>query len=96
MRGEVERQAGVGSERRIGTGSAMRRIEALADAARVSPAFDRMYTGGGQPPNAPRRLLKDCLLVALYRLRDEFGEQLEYKLLLRTRRLQAHVGRLFF
>ena len=98
MRGEVERQASVssGGERRIGTGSAMRRIVALADAARVSPAFDHMYAAGGQPSNAAGRLLKDSLLVALYRLRNEFGEQLEYKLLFRTRRLQAHVARLFF
>jgi hypothetical protein len=71
-------------------GSAIRRIEALADATRVSPAFDGLCAGGGSPQRAPQGPLKASLLVALYRLRDELGEQLEYNLLLRARRLLAH------
>ena len=99
MRGEVERQVGmltlVQPEQRIPADHPIRRIKALADAAQaaladgelrqLSPVFERMYAERGRPSIPPERLLKACLLIALYSLRSErqFCEQLNYNLLFR-------------
>lgn len=89
MRGEVERQrvmlSVVSAEHRIPADHPLRRIKALADAelARLSPVFDRMYAERGRPSVPPERLLKACLLIALYSIRSErqLCEQLQYNLL---------------
>jgi transposase len=91
MRGEVERQGTmltlVQPEQRIPADHPIRRIKALADAelARLSPVFTRMYAARGRPSIPPERLLKACLLIALYTVRSErqFCEQLQYNLLFR-------------
>ena len=89
MRGEVERQrvtlSVVSADHRIPADHPLRRIKALADAelARLSPVFDRVYAGRGRPSVPPERLLKACLLIALYSIRSEHRlcEQLHYNLL---------------
>jgi transposase len=89
MRGEVERQGMmltlVQPEQRIPADHPIRRIKALADAelTRLSPVFARMYASRGRPSIPPERLLKACLLIALYTVRSErqFCEQLNYNLL---------------
>jgi transposase len=91
MRGEVERQVGmltlVQPEHRIPADHPIRRIKALADGElrRLSPVFERMYADRGRPSIPPERLLKACLLIALYSVRSErqFCEQLHYNLLFR-------------
>jgi len=54
--------------------------EALAE---LSPTFTRMYAETGRPSIPPERLLKGCLLIALYSVRSErqFCERLRYDLL---------------
>ena len=63
----------------------IRRIKPIVDAAlaELSPTFDRMYASGGRPSIPPERLLKGCLLIALYSIRSErqFCERLQYDLL---------------
>src|SRR2546423_417379 len=51
----------------------IRRIKPIVDAAlaELSPTFDRMYAHGGRPSIPPERLLKGCLLIALYSIRSE-------------------------
>ena len=51
----------------------------------MSPTFDRMYASNGRASIPPERLLKACLLIALFSARSErpFCEQLEYDLLFR-------------
>ena len=91
MRGEVERQGGmltlVQPEQRIPADHPIRRIKALADGElrHLSPVFERMYADRGRPSIPPERLLKACLLIALYSVRSErqFCEQLNYNLLFR-------------
>lgn len=89
MRGEVERQRTmltlVQPEDRIPADHPIRRIKAVADAelAHLSPVFEGMYAERGRPSIPPERLLKACLLIALYSVRSErqFCEQLQYNLL---------------
>lgn len=89
MRGEVEQQrtmlSVVSAEHRIPADHPLRRIKGLADAelTRLSPVFDRMYAERGRPSVPPERLLKACLLIALYSIRSErqLCEQLQYNLL---------------
>jgi transposase len=91
MRGEVERQGTmltlVQPEHRIPGDHPIRRIKGLADAElqRLSRVFERMYAARGRPSIPPERLLKACLLIALYSVRSErqFCEQLQYNLLFR-------------
>jgi transposase len=63
------------------------RIKQLADArlTELSPVFDQMYGSKGRPSIPPERLLKACLLIALYSVRSErqFCERLDYDLLFR-------------
>ncbi len=51
----------------------LRQIKEVADAAleRLSPEFDRMYARVGRAFVPPERLLKACLLIALYPVRSE-------------------------
>jgi transposase len=91
MRGEVERQGMmwtvVRPEQRIPADHPLRRIKSLADAglSALSPVFRGMYAERGRPSIPPERLLKACLLIALYTVRSErqFCEQLQYNLLFR-------------
>lgn len=91
MRGAVERQVTmltvVQPDHRIRADHPIRRIKALADAElrRLSSTFDAMYAREGRPSIPPERLLKACLLIALYSVRSErqFCEQLDYNLLFR-------------
>jgi len=91
MRGEVERQvvmlSVVSLEHRIRADHPLRRIKAIVDAElqRLSPVFDAMYADRGRPSIPPERLLKACLLIALYSVRSErqLCEQLEYNYLFR-------------
>ncbi len=63
----------------------IRRIRVIVDAAlaELHGEFDAMYSRVGRPSIAPERLLKGCLLIALYSVRSErqFCERLQYDLL---------------
>jgi transposase len=63
----------------------IREIKRLADTElkRLSAVFDEMYSATGRPSIPPERLLKACLLIALFSIRSErqFCEQLGYNLL---------------
>ncbi len=63
----------------------IRRIKLIVEKAlaELSPQFDAMYSTIGRPSVAPERLLKSCLLIALYTVRSErlFCERLQYDLL---------------
>ncbi len=91
MRGEVEQQRtwlmAKQPEQCIRPDHPIRRIKALADMelARLSAVLTRMYAERGRPSIPPERLLKACLLMALYSVRSErqFCEQLDYNLLFR-------------
>ena len=91
MRGEAAGQRTmltvVQPDHRIRPDHPIRRIKALADdeLRRLSPVFDAMYAVRGRPSIPPERLLKACLLLALYSVRSErqFCEQLDYNLLFR-------------
>jgi transposase len=63
----------------------LRRIKVIVDQAlaELSPVFDAMYAANGRASIPPERLLKGCLLIALYSIRSErqLCEQLQYNLL---------------
>ena len=63
----------------------LRRIKVIVDRAldELSPVFDEMYAATGRASIPPERLLKGCLLIALYSIRSErqFCEQLHYNFL---------------
>jgi transposase len=65
----------------------LRPIKKLADRelAELSKVFDGMYDKEGRPSVPPERLLKGCLLIALFSLRGEnhLCEQLHYNFLFR-------------
>jgi transposase len=86
-KGQVTMLSVVQAEHRIRADHPIRRIKALADAEleRLSAVFDEMYAAAGRPSIPPERLLKACLLIALYSVRSErqFCEQLDYNLLFR-------------
>jgi transposase len=91
MRGEAPRQASmlsiIAPEQRVPHNHPIRRIKAMAEEvlARLSPTFDEMYSTAGRPSIPPERLLKSCLLIALFTIRSErqLCEQLGYNLLFR-------------
>jgi transposase len=91
MRGEATNQASmlslIGPERRVPQDHPIRIIKGVADTALsfLSPKLDQMYSKEGRPSIPPERLLKACLLIALYSIRSErqFCEQLDYNLLFR-------------
>jgi transposase len=72
---------------RVPAGHPIRAIKQVADArlAELSPVFDEMYSSMGRPSIPPERLLKACLLIALFSVRSErqFCERLDYDLLFR-------------
>jgi transposase len=63
----------------------LRRIKVIVDRAldELSPVFDEMYAANGRASIPPERLLKGCLLIALFSIRSErqFCEQLHYNFL---------------
>lgn len=63
----------------------IREIKPIVDKAlaELSPTFTHMYAEAGRPSIPPERLLKACLLIALYSVRSErqFCERLQYDLL---------------
>jgi transposase len=63
----------------------LRKIKVIVDRAlaELSPVFDAMYAANGRASIPPERLLKGCLLIALYSIRSErqLCEQLQYNLL---------------
>src|SRR5438477_6661161 len=63
----------------------IRRIRVIVDAAlaELHSEFDAMYSRVGRPSIAPERLLKACVLIALFSVRSErqFCERLQYDLL---------------
>ncbi|MBX7101738.1 MAG: IS5 family transposase [Myxococcaceae bacterium] len=91
MRGRTKQQSTLFSLRtpgeRVPADHPLRRVKDMADAAlaTLSGTFDEMYSGVGRPSIPPERLLKSCLLMALYTVRSErlFCEQLDYNLLFR-------------
>ena len=91
MRGEAPKQSSMlclmSPEQLVPQDHPLRSLKKLADAAlaRLSPTFDRMYSGVGRPSVPPERLLKSMLLIALYSVRSErqFCEQLRYNMLFR-------------
>jgi transposase len=72
-------------EARIPQGHPLRRVKAIADQElkNLSGELDQMYEATGRPSIAPERLLKSCLLIALYSVRSEraFCERLDTDLL---------------
>lgn len=91
MRGEHKRQQTMLSllspDERVPQDHPIRTIKAIADAElrKLSPVFDAMYSPVGRPSIPPERLLKACLLIALYSVRSErqLCERLDYDLLFR-------------
>lgn len=90
MRGEMDEQAGfslVQPAHVVPKDHPIRRIKAIADEQlkKLSPVFDEMYAGGGRPSIPPERLLKGCLLIALFSVRSErqLCERIEYDLMFR-------------
>jgi transposase len=91
MRGEAPKQSSMlclmSPEQLVPADHPLRSLKKLADAAlaKLSPTFDRMYSGVGRPSVPPERLLKSMLLIALYSVRSErqFCEQLQYNMLFR-------------
>jgi transposase len=90
VRGEPSSQmtfSTVSPASRVPHGHPIRNIKELADArlAELSPVLDGMYASTGRPSIPPERLLKACLLIALYSVRSErqFCERLDYDLLFR-------------
>lgn len=91
MRGSGEDQGHlfsyVSPERRVPEKHPLRRVKSLAEEAlrELSPVFDSMYSRTGRPSIPPERLLKSCILIALYSVRSErlFCEMLDYNLLFR-------------
>lgn len=91
MRGEVNRQQvmmfSLTTEQMVPPDHPLRAIKRMADQEldRLSPVFDQMYASEGRPSIPPERLLKGCLLIALYSIRSErqLCEQLHYNFLLR-------------
>jgi transposase len=77
----------VSPDSQVPAGHPIRAIKQLADAklAELSPVFDDMYSSTGRPSIPPERLLKACLLIALFSVRSErqFCERLDYDLLFR-------------
>lgn len=65
----------------------IRRIKEMADKQlkHLSPVFDTMYSSVGRPSIPPEKLLKACLLMALFSVRSErqLCERLEYDLMFR-------------
>src|SRR2546430_11552598 len=90
MRGEDTRQEGfslVQPAQRVPKDHSIRRIKELADTQLkyLSPVFDTMYSSVGRPSIPPEKLLKSCLLIALFSVRSErqLCERLEYDLMFR-------------
>ena len=89
MRGRTERQvmmlSTVTPEQLVPADHPIRRIKVIVECAlcELSPTFDAMYARGGRASIPPERLLKGCLLIALYSVRSErqFCERLQYDLL---------------
>jgi transposase len=91
MRGETSGQGRafsyVSLEERVPADHPLRAIRRMTDEAlaKLSPAFDRLYSKFGRPSIPPERLLRALLLQLLYTVRSErlLMEQLEYNLLFR-------------
>ena len=91
MRGQKDDQGHlfsyVSPERRVPADHPLRRVKFFADEAlgQLSSIFDNMYSHTGRPSIPPERLLKSCLLIALYSVRSDrlFCEMLDYNLLYR-------------
>ena len=91
MRGHVDRQSGLFShisvEDRIPSDHPLRRIKAQADPVlkSMNATFEAMYADGGRTSEAPERLLRASLLIALYSVRSDrlFCEMLDYNILFR-------------
>ena len=89
MRGSSSQQVPMLStltpEELVPTDHPLRRIKVIVDRAlaELSPVFDAMYASNGRASIPPERLLKGCLLIALYSIRSErqLCEQLQYNLL---------------
>ena len=90
MRGESKQQVAftlVQPAQRVPKDHPIRRIKELADRElrNLSPVFDVMYSSVGRPSIPPERLLKACLLIALFSVRSErqLCERLDYDLMFR-------------
>src|ERR1043166_2370162 len=88
MRGEDTKQAGfslVQPAQRVPKDHPIRRIKEMADTQLkyLSPVFDTMYSSMGRPSIPPEKLLKACLLVALFSVRRGglFCERLVFDLM---------------
>lgn len=90
MRGDETKQVGfslVQPAQRVPKDHPIRRIKTMADTQLkyLSPLLDTMYSTTGRPSIPPEKLLKSCLLIALFSVRSErqFCERLEYDLMFR-------------
>jgi len=91
MRGQTDPQAKlfsyVSPESRVPRNHPLRRVRMLVGVVldRLSTTFEAMYSHTGRPSIPPERLLKSCLLIALYSIRSDrmFCERLDYDLLFR-------------
>jgi transposase len=89
MRGSTQKQVLMLStltpEQLVPADHPIRRIKVIVERAlrELSPTFDAMYAKNGRASIPPERLLKGCLLIALYSVRSErqFCERLQYDLL---------------
>ena len=78
MRGKASQQAtmltAVTPDALVPQHHPIRRIKPLVDLAllKLSPTFDRMYAANGRASIPPERLLKACLLMALFSLRSDW------------------------
>ena len=91
MRGYDSQQSAafsyVSPEERVPQSHPLRPIRTMVDLglAKLSPVFNKIYSGIGRPSIAPEKLLRALLLQLLYSIRSErmLMEQLEYNLLFR-------------
>lgn len=89
MRGNAEMQvtmlSAITADQLVPGDHPIRQIKPIVENAlrELSPRFARMYAETGRPSIPPERLLKACLLIALYSVRSErqFCERLQYDLL---------------
>ncbi len=100
MRGSTQRQvlmlSTLTAEQLVPADHPIRRIKVIVERAlaELSPTFDAMSAPSGRRSIPPERLLKGCLLIALYSVRSErqFCERLQYDLLFKVVPRHGHRG----
>ncbi len=74
-------------EARVRPDHPLREVRRMTDDVfkRLSPRFDRLYSGIGRPSIPPQQLLRALLLQSLYTIRSErlLMEEIDYSILFR-------------